>query len=391
MSSRAALSSTHRLLAPLRFRSSTPLTGLTISVALMVVAMAVPAIFGWDVHVRYFPPLHAEWEPRYGPGTLPAIVVAGVSLVYARRVAATASWRNLLAGAYGLGVAWMVSLATVDGWGGIGDILETDYEYLRTARTITSVADVSTMLHGYVDRILSSHPDNWPVHVAGHPPGAVLFFVALVAIGLGGGLAAGWVVLLIAATTPLAVLTTLRVLGAEAQAQDAAPFLVVGPAAIWMAVSADAMFAAVGAWGLACLAIAATRDAARAAVGWSLLAGLLLGYCVMLSYGLPALGILALAVLLVARNARPLPWAAVMAFAVVLTFAAAGFSWWEAFPVLRERYYDGVASNRPMVYWSWGSLAALSFSAGPVVGSAVGQVLARARGPGAVRVNNAPW
>ncbi len=368
-----------RLPPALRGLTGPALVGLLVSVTLMVVAMAICAVFNWDVHVKSFPPLHAEWDPRWGPGTVPSVLVAGITLVYGRRFAAAAGWGRLLLGAYGLGIAWMVSLATVDGWDGIGVILQSNYEYLRTARKITSLADVSTMLHEYVARIDYDNPAHWPVHLAGHPPGAVLFFVLLVALGLGGGLAAGWVVIALAATTPVAVLITLRTLGAESSARSAAPFLVVGPAAIWMAVSADAMFAAVAAWGLTCLAVAATRSTSRATALWALLTGLLLGYCALLSYGLPALGVLALAVLVAARNLRPLPWAAASAVAVVMAFALAGFSWWEAFPVLRERYSRGVSQDRPTSYWIWGNLAALSFSAGPVVGAAVAQALSRVK------------
>ncbi len=369
-----------RLPSPLRGLTGPALGGLLVSVTLMVVAMAVPAIFDWNVHVRSFPPLHAKWDPRWGPGTIASVLVAGVTLVYARRFAAEASWGRLLLGAYALGAAWMVSLATVDGWDGIGVILQSGYEYLRTARTITSWGDVSTMLHEYVARIDYDNPAHWSVHLSGHPPGAVLFFVLLVALGLGGGLAAGSVVIALAATTPVAVLITLRTLGAESSARSAAPFLVVGPAAIWMAVSADAMFAAVAAWGLTCLAVAATRSKSRATALWGLLAGLLLGFCVLMSYGLPVLGVLALGVLVAARSFRPLPWAVAAAAAVVIAFAAAGFSWWEAFPALRERYYRGVSKVRPSSYWLWGNLAALSFSAGPVVGTAAAQALSRVKG-----------
>ena len=91
-----------------------------------------------------------------------------------------------------------------------------------------------------------------------------------------------------------------------------------------------------------------------------MVAGLLLGYAVMLSYGLPLLGLLALAVLVVARNWRPLPWAALSALAVVLTYAALGFVWWEALPALHDRYWAGVARNRPPSYWMWANLAALT-------------------------------
>ena len=65
-----------------------------------------------------------------------------------------------------------------------------------------------------------------------------------------------------------------RVLGAEAAARRAAPFLVLGPAAIWMAVSADAVFGAVSAWGLCCLAVACTRASYGAMVAWTVPAGL---------------------------------------------------------------------------------------------------------------------
>ena len=80
------------------------------------------------------------------------------------------------------------------------------------------------------------------------------------------GLAAGLVVTVVAATTAVAVMSTLRALGAERAARRAAPFLVLGPAAIWQAVSADAMFAAVAAWGIAALASAATRRSIRLAL-----------------------------------------------------------------------------------------------------------------------------
>ena len=210
--------------------------------------------------------------------------------------------------------------------------------------------------------------------MAGHPPGALLVFVVLHRLGLGGDWAAGMVVTLLAASTSVAVLVALRALGAEHVARRAAPFLVLGPAAVWMAVSADALFGAVAAWGLCALALGATRDTTFAGAGWSALAGLLLGYCVMMSYGLPLLGLLAVAVLVAARSWRPLPVAVATALLVVLAFAATGFVWWEAFPVLRERYWDGVARVRPASYWLWGNLAALCFSAGPVLGAALGRL-----------------
>ncbi len=347
--------------------------------------MAVPAVTGWDVHVRSFPPLHAEWDPRLGPGTVPAVVLAALSSWHAVTLSERLSWRRLLVAAYVVGLAWMLSLAFVDGPDGVGRILGTSYEYLRTARATT---DLPHTLSIYVSRIpYDASGSHWPPHVAGHPPGALAFFVLLVRLGLGSGFAAGMVVTLIAASTAVAVMLTLKVLGAEAMARRAAPLLVLGPAAIWQCVSADAMFAAVAAWGMVALALAATRRSPA----WSVLAGLLLGYCVMLSYGLPVLALLAVAVLVVARSWRPLLPTAAAAAAVVLAFAAYGFRWWDALPVLHDRYWIGVARNRPAAYWTWGDLAALVVSAGPLVGAGLAQLATRTRSRADAEVRAVRW
>ncbi|MGR2752538.1 hypothetical protein [Agromyces arachidis] len=357
--------------------AAAPWIGVGVALALIVLAMVVPPLLGQSVHIRSFPPLHAEWMPRLGPGTVPAVLLALAAATWGVGLAQRLRWGALLAVVYAAAVAWMVSLATVDGWDGIGRILEHPYEYLGTAREVT---DFGATLRDYVAHIPLDSVDNWPVHIAGHPPGALLFFVVLVRLGLGDGLAAGIVVVLVGATTAVAVLTLLRRFGAEAAARRAAPFLAMGPAAIWFAVSGDGMFAAVAAWGLCALGFAATARGTPATVAWSVAAGLLLGYCVMLSYGLPILGILALAVLVLGRDWKPLPIAAGAALAVVLAFAAYGFAWWEAFPVLVERYWDGVASRRQFTYWVWGNLAALSISAGPLVGAAVATAGVRSAG-----------
>ena len=365
--------------------------GLALAVGLVALAMAVPALTGWDVHVRHFPPLHADWDPRLGPGTLPAVLIAALASWQAIDLAERLSWRRLLVSAYVVGLAWMLALATVDGRSGVGAILGTDYEYLRTARATT---DLPHTLDTFTSRIpYDALPSNWPVHVAGHPPGALTFFVVLARLDLGSNLAAGLVVTALAAGTAVAVLVTLRALGAEPAARRAAPFLVLGPAAVWQCVSADGMFAAVASAGIAALALAAAGQArpSRAWMGWSLLAGLLLGYAVMLSYGLPLLGLLALAVLVVARSWRPVLPAVLAAAAVVLAFAAYGFVWWEALGPLHQRYWDGVASRRPAAYWTWGDLAALVVSAGPLVGAGLAQVATRARSTADAGVRTVVW
>ncbi|UYO97063.1 hypothetical protein OED01_15910 [Microbacterium sp. M28] len=344
-----------------------------VAVLLIAAAIAIPALTGWNVRVKSFPPLHAEWMPRIGPGLPVAVAVGVLAVLFGHRLAARVRWVPLQLIVFGAALVWLLSLALVDGLDGIGTILNHRYEYLGTAREVT---DFGATLREYVERIPYAHEDNWPVHIAGHPPGALLFFYVLVRVGLGSGLAAGLVVIVLGATIPVAVLGALRALGAEASARRAAPFLVFTPAAIWIGVSGDGMFTAFAAWGLWALARAATSarrgEGPVAMIAWSLLAGALLGYCVMLSYGLPLLGVLALAVLFAARRWWPLPIAAGAALVVVLAFAAGGFAWWEAFPVLQQRYWDGVASRRPPTYWMWGNLAAFAISAGPMVAASLG-------------------
>ncbi len=359
-----------------RERSSWARWGLLGAVVLMLLTVAVPLLTGWDVATRNddrgpFPPLHGYVEVKVGFGTLPAVLIAVLAWRYAAAWASSLSWKRLLLLAYVAAVAWLLALALVDGTSGVDRVLGNPYEYLETARGID---DIPLMLETYVDRIPYSAEDNWVTHIAGHPPGALLFFVGLVRLGLGGDFAAGLVVTLIAASTALAVMTTVRVLGSESLARSAAPFLVFTPAAVFMAVSADALFAAVAAWGLAALAVGATSTGPRLVLG-SLLAGLLLGYCVLMSYGLPLLGLLAVTVLLLARRWAPMPIAAAGALLVVGGFAVFGFAWWEAYPVLVDRYWDGAAMDRPQAYWFFGNIGALLFAAGPMIGAGVAHLI----------------
>jgi hypothetical protein len=354
---------THRAIGR---RLSAPAVGALLGVALMAAAVLVPPLTGWRVHVTT-PPLAAGWDPRAGRGTLPALVLALLAGRYAIDLAARVSWGWLLVGTFVAGVGWMLALAYVDGSSGIARPLDTPFEYLRTARSTT---DVAAVLHDFIGRIASTAPDRWPAHVAGHPPGALLTFVFLDRIGLGSGLAAGMAVVMVSATTAVAVLVTLRVLGASRFARRAAPFLVFGPAAIWQAVSADALFAAVAAWGLAALAAAATGRRYGHGPGWrlgrSVVAGLLLGWCLMLSYGLVLLGILAVTVLWLASDWTPVAGALASAMAVVAAFAALGVPYWTALTATRQRYWAGLAAARPTSYWLWADLAALLFCVGPL-------------------------
>ncbi|WP_431997967.1 hypothetical protein [Streptomyces fungicidicus] len=308
-----------------------------------------------------WPPLLADWAPHTGPGTPAALVVAAAVVAYGPSLAARLSWRPLLLAVWAASLAWTWSLALVDGWHrGVAGQLTTPHEYLRA---VDRFRDVPAALRTFDAHILLDSPDNWPAHVAGHPPGATLVFVLLDRAGLGGGGWAGAFVITTGTTAAVAVLIAVRRLADESLARRAAPFLVLAPAAVWVGTSADGFFTAVAAWAVALLALAVTgRHPARTGLG----AGLLSGLTVYLSYGLTLFAVIGAAVLLLGTRRLPaLPYAAAGFLVVPAVFTALGFDWWEAYRLLVTRYHQGAGGVRPYGYWVWANLACTVLITGP--------------------------
>lgn len=328
--------------------------GLLLFAAVAVVGVLMDR----DSHTLHvpWPPLAARWDPHVGPGTPAALTLAALVIAYGPALAARLPWRALLGSASAAAMAWTWSLALVDGWQtGVARRLTDTGEYVNG---VGRFDDVGATLRDFTHHILLYSPQHWGTHIAGHPAGAVLTFVGLDRIGLGGGVWAAVFCVTAGSSLVAAVLVTLRTLAGERRARAAAPFLVLTPGAVWAGVSADGYFAAVAAWAVALLAVAATRTSRRQAALAGLGSGLLLGAAVYLSYGLTVIALPALAVLLCARTARPLPYALAGFAAVVAAFTLAGFDWWEAYGLLRTRYYQGYGGVRPYAYWMWGNLGA---------------------------------
>jgi methylthioxylose transferase len=334
---------------------------LAVEAALVGAAVVVGLILnraGVPIHAGAAP-LFASWRPHLGPGTPVALAIAAVVVWRGREWARRARWTHLMVTGYVAALAWTLSLALVDGWHrGLATRLTSQDEYLHEVPRVT---DIPAMLAGFTDRILDGTPGNWTTHVAGHPPGALLVFVWLDRIGLGGGGPAAVLCVLFGATVAVSVPVTLRALGDEAAARTVLPFLVLFPGAVWVGASADGLFAGVVAAGIALLALASR---------WANLAGgVLLGFALHLSYGLVLVAPLALAVLVWRRRAL-LPAAAGVG-AVVAAFTAYGFWWLDGYRLVVERYYQGWGADRPYAYWVWANLACLVLSAGPAVGPAL--------------------
>ncbi|MFH8462976.1 hypothetical protein [Streptomyces sp. NPDC017991] len=351
-----------------------------------------------------WPPLWARWSPHLGPGTPAALAVALGVVAYGPVLAARLPWRALLGTAWAGAMAWIWSLALIDGWHrGVAVRLTTRYEYLQV---IDRFHDIPATLRDFTHHIPLGSPDHWPPHVAGHPPAASLTFVLLDRIGLsGGGWAGAWCIT-VGATACVAVLVTVRRLADEESARRAAPFLVLAPAAVWMGTSADAYFAAVAAWSVAALALAVTAPKGTRTKVAAFSSGLLFGLTCYLSYGLTLMAVIGAGVLFLGRSrVRVLPCLLsrvgflVAGLTVVpAVFTLAGFNWWEAYHLLVARYYDGAGGIRPYSYWVWANLACTVLITGPATAAglrraAVALVRGRhgllphreTRGPGVVR------
>jgi hypothetical protein len=86
-----------------------------------------------------------------------------------------------------------------------------------------------------------------------------------------------------------------------------------------------------------------------------------------------------LAVLLVGggvRSVHALTGAVIGAVAVSAVFTAAGFCWLDGYHLVVQRYYQGIASDRPYAYWVWANLALIAVCAGPVAAVVMRRALA---------------
>ena len=344
-----------------------------------------------------FPPLLAQWLPHVGPGTPLAVVVAVVVVGRGPAWAERLPWRALPALTAVAAGAWTLSLALVDGWQrGVVDRLTTADEYLHD---VPRAPALPVLLREFAAHILTSAVDPgqtwfWTTHVGAHPPGAFLVFVVLDRIGLGGGAAAGLLVIAVGASAAAAILVAARAMGDEALARRAAPYAVLFPGAVWVGVSADGLFAGCLAWGVALLAVAVGRTGWRAAVA-AAAAGLLLGGAVYLSYGLVLGGLLAAAALLGTGGWRrggsdgrrwrsgvgTAGFAAASMAVVVAAFTLAGFSWLDGYAKVRVIYAASIAAARPYPYFVWANLAAVAFAIGPAGIAGLRRVATRPVGP----------
>jgi hypothetical protein len=343
-------------------------------VALWALLIAAAAVWGATLLAadhRLFlgaPPLMGRVDPRVGGIAIPA-TLAVLALWRALRLTATLPWRRLLWVSFVAAAAWAVALALVDGPTGVVRPLETRFEYLHD---VSLVGSPGAFLGGFVDGI-----DRYTTHVRSHPPGLLLGLWGLDRIGLGGSVAPAAVMIVAGAAAAPAVLLALRETSGEARARVAAPFVALAPAAIWIATSADALFAGVAAWSAA-LSVRATGTDGPRSDALALVGGLLFGAGLLLSYGVALIALIPLTVAVARRCFRPIAVGAAGTALVLLALGAAGFWWSEGLSATQREYAESIARFRPYAYFLVANLAAFAVAIGPATAVA----LARLRQPG---------
>ncbi|MEU2348099.1 hypothetical protein [Modestobacter sp. NPDC049651] len=314
--------------------------------------------------------LRGEYGPAETAHTWLPVTVAVVVVAAGPALAHRVRWWVLLPGSAVLASGWAVALALASGWYRLYAPLAVRYEYPHDVPRIGSVGE---FLRTFTDSVPAGSADPWTTHVAGHPPLATLAFVALDRLGLTGLSWAAAMCIAGGALAVPAVLVGVRAVVGEDAARTTAPFLVLAPLALWVATSADALFAGVAAWGVALVAAAAAHEGGPGRDVRALAGGLLLGAALFLSFGLTALGLLVLGVVLVHRSRlsaggvlRVLAVAAAGVLVVVLAFAAGGYWWLDGFSAAGDRVRTGPSyADRPFGFFVVANLAAAAVAVGP--------------------------
>ena len=198
------------------------------------------------------------WDWRFGWGLVGAGSVASLlaMFVWTGRWSAWSMRTVLVATSVAAG-AFAVFLALTDGRMGLLRGAAHETEYLVN---LDIAPGARAFVRDFVDDI-----EQYSVHVRGHPPGFVLVLKLLDSVGLSGAWPVVGLSLAGTMAVPLAVLSAVRVIADDEWARRVAPLLAVSPFALWMMTSADAVFAAGGAWAVT-TCLYALRSTGRTAI-----------------------------------------------------------------------------------------------------------------------------
>lgn len=326
------------------------------------------------------PPFYGYWRTALGRSVLLPIAVALVVL-WAARHRYEVAWPWVLLAATLAALAWSAALGLADSSVRLTYQLHGPADY---ARGLGPIGDhPGHYLATFTDRIRGPGGEviarGYPVHVQGHPPGAVLALWGTTQLGLTaiqGSIVLVWSGL---AATVVGVLASVRRLAGETVARAAAPFVVLLPAAVW-SHTYDSFFAGIGALAVMATvcslvpALAAVSDVDergrgvdRRTIGWAVLGGVLFGALALLSYGLVLLALVPIFVAWRVKRLGPLLVTAAAAAVTLAVPAAWGFNWFAGLAATHHQYVNSVAARRPYGYFVWGNLVVAACAIGPAV------------------------
>ena len=326
------------------------------------------------------PPFYGKWERAIG-WTVTAPVAVALAVIWGarHRHRHLVPWRWLLLGAVIAAMAWSISLGLADNVARLTEQLRGKPDYARGLGAIGDhpgnyLATFNERARGPSATVISR---GYPVHVQGHPPGAVVSLWALTKLGLdpiAGGVVLVWAGL---AAGIVGVLSSVRRLAGEATARAATPFVVLLPGAVW-SHTFDTYFAGIGALAVMASVFALVPRSGNAepdsvvrfegaSLRWALVSGVLFGYLALLSYGLVLLGLVPVVVALGRRRFWPLPVTGLTSFATMALPGAWGWNWFGGLATTHHQYVTTVASIRPFGYFLAGNLVTAACAVGPAV------------------------
>lgn len=287
-----------------------------------------------------------------------AVVVLGAAMLgwFDRR-----RWSATVGLGYLLSLAWAIALALVDGTAGLTRSLLDPANY---------APDVA-MVHDHPVHYIAEYTKDMQAHslaARGHPPGPVVLLWALERLGVRDQLALAVLITALGTLTVPLVLYVVRNVCGESTARRYLPVLVLAPYAIWVAVSMEAVVAALGAAMVAAGVHASARNRhGLAAAGWSVVCGVLLGFAAMFSYAAAWLGI-SVVLLYFARRRAFLNIGT--GLGVLLPVALAdywGFGWLNGLIAANSDFAARIEPFRSAQWWFVLSLVALILAAGPAI------------------------
>ena len=317
------------------------------------------------------------WDWRFGWGLVGAgLVAATIVVLAARGWFATARLRIVVLTAGLAAGAFATLLALTDGRDGLFFGVDDNNEYLANLPITPPAGD---FVRNFVTDI-----DIYSVHVRGHPPGFIVLLKALDALWLGGSWPVMFISLASTVLLPIGVLIAVWAVAGPSLVRRAAPFLVVAPYAIWMMTSADAFFTALGAWGVAFIALGVRRNG-RGATWIGACGGVLLSTLLFMTYGGAIYLVLPLVIVVAgwvlhqrdgrrgghtrrhfgAGTTATVVGAVVMACLVTMMWLAAGFWWFDGAEATRNQYWEGTAQFRIWNYFIFANLVIGLFAVGP--------------------------